>query len=234
LRGSERTSPKVRLRPARVALPPLRPRKERNPAESRRRILDAAEMELAAKGFDGARLSSIARAAGVQQALIHHYFEDKERLHRAVLERALDSMTAGVWQLVERMQKDLSTSDLREIAEGFVDVLLHFYATHGVVLQIVRHDSLRGDSSPMNLVGQHLRPIFEAIVSRLETMKARGECRADLDPRQLCMCAVGMAAFPFQEERFYRAIWDADLRSERFLRGLKNEIVSMVLARVLP
>src|SRR3954451_22138381 len=52
---------------------PPAPRKERNALETKRRILHAAEREFAAKGFDGARLGIIARAADVQQALIHHY-----------------------------------------------------------------------------------------------------------------------------------------------------------------
>ena len=56
-------------------------KKERNAADKKERILRAAEKEFSAKGFDGARLSAIAKEADVQQALIHHYFEDKERLH---------------------------------------------------------------------------------------------------------------------------------------------------------
>ena len=69
-------------------------RRERNAAETKRRILDSAEGEFAAKGFDGARLGNIARAADVQQALIHHYFADKGGLYRDVIGRALGGMSA--------------------------------------------------------------------------------------------------------------------------------------------
>lgn len=79
------------------------PRKERNALETKRRILEAAETEFAAKGFDGARLGTIARAASVQQALIHHYFGDKEGLHGEVVRSGLASMTEAVWQLLSRM-----------------------------------------------------------------------------------------------------------------------------------
>lgn len=56
-------------------------------AEDRReRILGAAFGEFAAKGFRGATIKSIARAAKLQSpALIYHYFEDKEALFREVL-----------------------------------------------------------------------------------------------------------------------------------------------------
>jgi AcrR family transcriptional regulator len=83
--------------------PNAAPRKERNAVETKRRILEAAETEFAAKGFDGARLGTIARAASVQQALIHHYFGDKEGLHGEVVRGGLAAMTEGVWELLSRM-----------------------------------------------------------------------------------------------------------------------------------
>src|SRR5262245_18089884 len=76
---------------------------KRNAAETRRRILEAAEVEFAAKGFDGARLGSIARAAEVQQALIHHYFEDKAGLYRAVIAGALDALSAEGWDILAQV-----------------------------------------------------------------------------------------------------------------------------------
>src|SRR4051794_30056411 len=62
------------------------PRRERNAAATQKRLLDAAESEFAARGFAGARLREIADTAGVQPALIHHYFVDKQGLYRAVLD----------------------------------------------------------------------------------------------------------------------------------------------------
>jgi AcrR family transcriptional regulator len=218
----------------RATLPPLGPRRERSAADTRRRILDAAEVEFAAKGFDGARLAAIARGAGVQQALIHHYFDDKARLHRAVLERSLDAMTSGVWEIVDRMRRQLTKADIEDLAYALVDVMLHFYANHGVVLHIARHDSLRGESAAADVVADHLRPIFGAIAGRMEELQRTGELRSDFDPRQICMCAVAMASFPFQEERFFTSLWPTDCRSEAFLATQRRAIVEMVLGRIMP
>jgi AcrR family transcriptional regulator len=85
------------------------PRKERNALETKRRILEAAQSEFAAKGFDGARLGTIARAASVQQALIHHYFGDKEGLHGEVVRGGLAAMAEGVWELLSRMDAPSKT-----------------------------------------------------------------------------------------------------------------------------
>src|SRR5215510_16045875 len=54
---------------------------------SRDRILDAAEELFASKGFNATSTRLIARQAGVNIALLYYYFESKEGLYRALMER---------------------------------------------------------------------------------------------------------------------------------------------------
>lgn len=56
----------------------------RDGRRTRRRILDAAAEEFSNRGFDGARLSGIARRAKVSKQLIHHHFRSKEKLFTEV------------------------------------------------------------------------------------------------------------------------------------------------------
>ena len=49
-------------------------------------ILRAAEREFTTRGFDGAKTTSIAEAAGVTHALLHYYFRTKEKLYERVLD----------------------------------------------------------------------------------------------------------------------------------------------------
>jgi len=49
-------------------------------ADSRADIVAAAGREFTGKGYDGASLRGIARRAGVDPALVHHYFADKAEL----------------------------------------------------------------------------------------------------------------------------------------------------------
>lgn len=48
-------------------------------------ILRSAKKEFSERGFSGARMSSIAKRASVNKALIHYYFKDKETLYVEVL-----------------------------------------------------------------------------------------------------------------------------------------------------
>lgn len=224
-----------------AAFPPS-PKRERSAVETKRRILDAAGIEFAAKGFDGARLGSIARAASVQQALIHHYFADKAGLHREVVRGGLAAMTEGAWTILAGMDEPLAKSQkrtpesLRALAESFVDLILRFFATNGAFLAILRHDSRRDGTAAdaTKIVTDVVAPVFEAIVTKLDAMRERGEVRKDVDAKDLVLSAVAMVAFPFQEEAFVSAIWPTDWHSPARLEERKRHVVEMILARVLP
>ena len=64
-------------------------------SDKRAQILEAAFEEFSAKGFKGATIKSIARAASLQSpALIYWYFPDKEALFREVLETRVPVLRA--------------------------------------------------------------------------------------------------------------------------------------------
>ncbi|MEV5913052.1 TetR family transcriptional regulator [Streptomyces sp. WAC 01325] len=58
-------------------------------ADTRDRILDAAREEFAERGYDKTSVRGIAKAAGVDSALVHHYFGTKEQVFEAAVEVAL-------------------------------------------------------------------------------------------------------------------------------------------------
>ncbi|WP_405013012.1 TetR/AcrR family transcriptional regulator [Kitasatospora sp. NBC_01539] len=59
-------------------------------ADTRGTVLEAARAEFAARGYQKASMRAIARAAGVDAALLHHYFGTKDRLFLAALEFPID------------------------------------------------------------------------------------------------------------------------------------------------
>lgn len=53
---------------------------------TRERILAAARAEFSERGYDRASVRGIARAAGVDSALVHHYFGPKDKVFEAAVE----------------------------------------------------------------------------------------------------------------------------------------------------
>ncbi len=62
---------------------------KRRPEERPSQILDAAIEVFESRGLAGARLEEIAEAAGISKGTIYLYFESKEALFRAVVERTI-------------------------------------------------------------------------------------------------------------------------------------------------
>ncbi|WP_207225905.1 TetR family transcriptional regulator [Blastococcus saxobsidens] len=54
--------------------------------DTRNAVLAAARAAFAERGFDGATIRQIATAAGVDPALVHHYFGNKDKLFLAAIE----------------------------------------------------------------------------------------------------------------------------------------------------
>ena len=55
---------------------------------SRQAIIDAARAKFAERGYEGATIRAIAHEAGVDAALIHHFFETKEGVFAAAMQNA--------------------------------------------------------------------------------------------------------------------------------------------------
>jgi AcrR family transcriptional regulator len=204
-------------------------RRERSAAATRARILDAAEREFAARGFPGARLRDVADAAGVQPALIHHYFGDKQGLYRAVLDRALLSTSAESLTLLETRR------DLPGLVEGFVDLLVDFYSAHERVLSILRHESLSGGEVFADVSRERAQPIVVGVTAYLEERQRAGEVRADVGARQLVLAALSMIVHPFAEATMIEAMMPGALpRDEGALARHKQELTALILGALRP
>ena len=223
--------------------------KHRNAADTKKRILEAAENEFAARGFDGARLGRIAKAASVQQALIHHHFADKAGLYREVIDRALSSITTEGWDILARTVKSVSASkddrpratrmtegELRPLVLGFIELLQRFFLAHRAVLAIVASESRAEskDDVAMELVRVRVRPVADATTAYLEALRKTGEIRRDVDVQKLCIAAISMVAFPLLEPSFISAVWPDDMSAKKYVEATRAEIVEMLVRRILP
>jgi TetR/AcrR family transcriptional regulator len=97
-----------------------KPKPTRDAELTKQQILDAAELEFARQGLQGARLSAIAAAAGVTTAMIHYYFENKEGLYKSVLQRPATEAEAQLASL------NLDTLPPLEALETMVSAIIAY------------------------------------------------------------------------------------------------------------
>lgn len=64
---------------------------------AKRRILEKVRKLFAARGFDAVSVADLARAAGVNRAMLYYYFEDKRDIYRECIISVLDLIPA-LWE----------------------------------------------------------------------------------------------------------------------------------------
>jgi AcrR family transcriptional regulator len=83
---------------------------------TRERLLEAAEIVFADKGYDGARLSDIAQEAGCSVGTVYFRFKDKDALFFAIAESFIGDARAGLTSLLNGVTFD----NTQEIIRTFV------------------------------------------------------------------------------------------------------------------
>lgn len=104
--------------------------------DKRRQILDGALDVFMARGFDAASMSDIATAAGVSKGTLYVYFEDKEHLFVALIEREREIQRQGAFEALDD-DPDLAHA-LTRFGEGLARLLVSDFAVsaHRIVLGV--------------------------------------------------------------------------------------------------
>jgi AcrR family transcriptional regulator len=118
-----------------------RPGRPAGPSDKRDRILASARELFARNGIDKTSIRSIAADAGVDAALVHHYFGTKTQLFAAAIHIPIDPMTVigklqevPVGQLGHTLPSILLPLWDSEIGKGFVATLRSILAGNDVSL----------------------------------------------------------------------------------------------------
>jgi AcrR family transcriptional regulator len=103
------------------ARPPVRPL-GRRPGNhpTRDTILDAAEELFARSGYAAASVREIAAKAGVNQALVHHYFASKDGLFKAIFVRRGHELARERLQLLDLIEGRAAAPTLEEVVRAYL------------------------------------------------------------------------------------------------------------------
>ncbi|WP_198957188.1 TetR family transcriptional regulator [Mycobacterium lehmannii] len=118
-----------------------RPGRPPGPSDTRERILNSARELFARNGIDKTSIRAIAAAAGVDPALVHHYFGTKTQLFAAAIHIPIDPMQViGPLQQVpvEEIGRTLPSLLLplwdSELGKGFIAALRSIIASNDTSL----------------------------------------------------------------------------------------------------
>ncbi|MEU3347018.1 TetR family transcriptional regulator [Streptomyces sp. NPDC006700] len=158
-----------------------RPRRE-EAADTRDRILTAAREEFSERGYEKTSVRGIAKAAGVDSALVHHYFGTKEQVFEAAIEVVFAPALSAPEALVD--------GPLDGVGERFARFFFGIWerpATRTPLLAIVR-SALSNDAAAAVFRRLIVSQLLRHIAGRFDVPDA--ELRAELAAAQLVGCAI--------------------------------------------
>lgn len=198
--------PRSAGRPAANKRAPGRPAAADNP-DLRARLLDAAIVCYARQGIAATSLRAIASEAGVNPALLHYYFGDKEQLQEAVSNERLLPVFLSLRDNLTR-----EPGDVMDLIAGFVHGIGQVIAAHPWLPSLwVREVLCEGGALRESLLLQKIGPLVPQMMARrFAEAQQRGQINADLDPRLLMVSLVGLTLFPAASAPIWRRLFDAD------------------------
>lgn len=167
-------------------------------AETRERLLDAAEELFSMHGIDGTSVRSLTKRAGVNLAAVSYHFGSKDGLLDAVLERRVAPINARRLAALDALEAEWGEEPvpLRELLRAFVDAPLRHLGALGPRAPMVTRFLGRAHTEPREQVQEVFRRHFGPIVARFLAAFSRtlpGRAPEELMWRM--MAVVGVFSF---------------------------------------
>lgn len=195
------------------------------PANTRDRILNAAEALFAERGLAGTAVRDIAAEAGLTAASLYNHFESKEALYEAVLER-------GVRPLIELLTQ-LSQGDQLEGRVDVIDALMGHLARRPHLARLIHHEAVTGGARLARLARMWIRPLVNEALAVLKRGDAMGRGWAQDEYPLLIGAWLHLLFGHFAMAPLLTEVFDEDAlsprsleRQTRFLRKLSLRLLS--------
>lgn len=194
------------------------------------RILQAAEVEFFSKGFDGARTTAIAEAAGVTHAMLHYYFRTKEKLFSRVVDKKLESIAAT---LVLNVDADGTLTEcIRKTVESHFDFIrANPLMPRFMVCEVFANGKLIAELK--RKFGVIAAGAIGNLQVKIDRAAEAGEC-VRVDAVALMMDIVSLNIFPILAAPMLCGVLDmtSGQSYEKFLDARKEENVRTILRRI--
>ena len=193
-------------------------------------ILAAAEQEFLTRGYDGARTTSIAQAAGVTHAMLHYYFRTKEQLFERIVDEKFETMSHSMFAIMG----DPSLPIVERI-KGGIEAHFDFVAQNPLLPRFVineifsrpeRYDVL------YKRVGAIIDNVYRGLQSEINRSAERGEIER-VDIKMLFISFMSLNIFTFLAYPFMEPLMGELMANrERFLAERKAENIETILRRI--
>lgn len=177
-----------------LARPPRRRREQQRAIDTRERIVEAATLEFAEYGYEGASMRRVTEQAGTRHTLVTYHFGGKEGLWKAVFDHNSRAFAMRQRERAEGLRGVDEVQTLRLLLEEFVR-----YSAENLNLHKLMTQAASASAPPIDtMVSSFLKGYFDMIADLIRSAQGRGAFVPG-DPYHLHYLFIGATARIFMQ-----------------------------------
>lgn len=181
--------------------------RQRDAERTKAEILDVAAKTFAEKGYDGARVEEIAARTHTTKRMIYYYFESKEQLFVAVLERA--------YTVIRSLEQEVDVEHLDPIdaLRQLAALTFDHHESHPDFVRLVSIENIhRAEHIVRSTTLSSLaNPALDVLTRILARGREAGLFRDDVDALDVHMAISAFCVFRTANRYTFNAIFNRDM-----------------------
>lgn len=191
------------------------------------KILAAARKVFMCQGMSGARMQDIADEAGINKALLHYYFRDKDKLFETIFTSEAQKFFPKINMI---FQSELGLFDkIEKFVSEYIDEMLANPYLPWFVMNEINRDP---DQFLYKIWGKENLPKPGRFLEQIEQEIKAGNIRK-IDPLHLLMNMISMTIFPFiGRPMFVRNLRLSEKQFAAVMEQRKKKVPEFIIAAI--
>ncbi len=190
------------------------------------KIFNAARIVFQKKGFTGARMQEIADEAGINKAMLHYCFKNKQLLFQAVFMNAFGQLAPQINEIFN--SKETVFEKIKKFTHSYISFVIINPHLPSFVIQEMNNNP----EFVMSFFYDQNKPNPSQFVLQIEKEISEGIIKT-INPKQLLLDIFSMTAFPFVAQTLVKGIIqinDSDflLMMEERKTTIANQIINTI------
>lgn len=190
---------------------------------TKEKILDAAKRIFVARGMAGARMQEIADEAGINKALLHYYFRNKEQLFETIL---MEVSTRFFPRLNQIFDSDLPLFEkIRSFCSSYIDNVMK----NPYIPMFVLNEMNQNQEIFLKSLLKNNTPNPSKLVIQIEEEVRNGNI-IPVSPVQLLINMMSLCVFPFVSKPMLQLVIGLDdLQFRHVMELRKKEVPEFII-----
>lgn len=163
------------------------------------KIFNAARIVFQKKGFAGARMQEIADEAGINKAMLHYCFKNKQLLFEAVFMKAFSQLAPQINTIFN------SEKTVFEKIKQFTKEYITFVIENPYLPPFIIQEMNNNPEFVMAILNHENKPHPAVLITQIEKEIQQGTIKP-IDPKQLLLNIFSMTVFPFAAQTMVKGI----------------------------